>query len=87
MMSKIGFFTRIIKIAVAASPVMMFKLSFAMPNDQNPVIHVYIGFAPIGSNEELTIAILENKSDQLPIPLFSELFQFTVGELFSWLET
>ena len=26
-------------IAVAASHVMMFKLSFAMPNDQNPVIH------------------------------------------------
>ncbi|WGS75226.1 hypothetical protein [Pseudanabaena galeata] len=39
MMSKIGFFTRTIKIAVAASPVMMFKLSLAMPNDQNPVIH------------------------------------------------
>ena len=26
-------------IAVAANPVTMFKLSFAMPNDQNPVIH------------------------------------------------
>ena len=26
-------------IAVAASPVTMFKLSLAMPNDQNPVIH------------------------------------------------
>ena len=27
-------------IAVAASPVTMFKLNFAIPNDQNPVIHV-----------------------------------------------
>jgi len=46
-----------------------------------------MGFATISSNEALTIAILENKSDQLPAQLFSELFQFTIGELFSWLET
>ena len=26
-------------IAVAASPVMIFRLSLAMPSDQNPVIH------------------------------------------------
>jgi hypothetical protein len=39
MMSKVGFFTRTTKIAVAASPVMMFKLSFAMLSDQNPVIY------------------------------------------------
>jgi Uma2 family endonuclease len=32
------------------------------------------------------IAVFENKSDRLPVPSFAELFQLTVGELFSWLE-
>lgn len=33
-----------------------------------------------------TIAVFENKGDRLPMPAFAELFQLTVGQLFSWLE-
>lgn len=33
-----------------------------------------------------TIALLEEKSDRLPVPDFAEAFSLTVGELFGWLE-
>ena len=33
-----------------------------------------------------TIAVFKNKGDRLPVPVFAELFQLTVGQLFSWLK-
>ncbi len=34
---------------------------------------------------DLTLAMFEGASEQLPVPPFAEAFSLTLGELFSWL--
>jgi Uma2 family endonuclease len=44
---------------------------------QEEVVFVYFA--------DRTLAVFEVESDRLPVPLFAESFNLTVGKLFSWL--